>query len=122
MELTSTSPKPQGYWMGGEEGRHVVIQFSLSKARSLNPPLEETLVVSLVRYYILLVRVVANSHSQSDKLVSTLDGGPWKPRPRVVSGYFSFCSISLDPAAAGIFGLFSFTSSCCFYDKRCPKR
>ena len=106
--------------MDGEEGRHVVIQFSLSKARSLNPPSEETLGVSLVRYYILLV--VANSHTQSDKLVSTLDGGPWKPRSRVVSEGFSFCSISLDPATAGIFGLLSFTSFCCFYDKRCPKR
>ena len=96
--------------MDGEEGRHVVIQFSLSKARSLNPPSEETLGVSLVRYYILLV--VANSHTQSDELVSTLDGGPWKPR----SEGFSFCSISLDPATAGIFGLLSFTSSYCFYD------
>ena len=94
--------------MDGEEGRHVVIQFSLSKARSLNPPSEETLGVSLVRYYILLV--VANSHTQSDKLVSTLDGGPWKPRSRVVSEVFSFCSISLD-LAAGIFGLLSFTAA-----------
>ena len=107
--------------MDGEEGRHVVIQFSLSKARSLNPPSQETLGVSLVRYYFLFL-VITTSHTQSDKLVSTLDGGPWKPRSRVVSEVFSFCSISLDPAAAGIFGLLSFTSSCCFYDKRCPKR
>ena len=80
--------------MDGEEGRHVVIQFSLSKARSLNPPSEETLGVSLVvRYYILLV--VANSHTQSDKLVSTLDGGPLKSaeigRGILFSTYFPLC-------------------------------
>ena len=80
--------------MDGEEGRHVVIQFSLSKARSLNPPSQETLGVSLVRYYFLFL-VVTTSHTQSDKLVSTLDGGPWKPQSRVVSGNFSFCFISL---------------------------